>query len=91
MVTEAIFPSGRARAPTRGLPVSPTRSPLPVRRLRAPTTHTWSACLRTTPRVDLGQLRPPGVERQRTRASAQVPSPRVLPSEWDLRVPGATW
>jgi len=56
MVTEAVFPSGRARAPTRGLPVSPTRSPLPAGRPRASTTHTWSACLRMTPRVDSGSF-----------------------------------
>jgi hypothetical protein len=64
MVTEAIFPSGRARAPNSGLPISPTRSPLPARRLRAPTTQAQSACLRAIPRVDPRQLRPPSVEQQ---------------------------
>jgi len=77
MVTETIFPSGRARAPTSGLPVSPTRSPLrwtPPGVDNAP----WSECLRMTPRVDPKQLRPPtGWTAVRTRASAQAPSPRA--------------
>jgi len=90
MVTEAIFPSGRVRAPTRGLPVSPTRSPFTGETPPGADNAHLISVFPQTPRVDSGSFGRHRVERQLHPSFGSGAVSQGLPSETGTSVPATT-
>jgi len=90
MVTEAIFPSGRVRAPTRGLPVSPTRSPFTGETPPGADNAHLISVFPQTPRVDSGSFGRHRVERQLRPSFGSGAVSQGLPSESGTSVPATT-
>jgi len=88
MVTVTVFPSGRARALTNPVCQSLFWDRFGETLFGAPTTHTWSACLRATPRVGVQEAPAawkPNGSAPELRLRRRLPG--FTRAERDLRVP----